>query len=353
MSFDEGQTLADRMRAHASDGHHLYAELMRAMADDWEAGGPVRDICRGWEDAPRGSVVQLRLLGGLFRIVLTGRAPELVPFYPSLGGDRPPDQAWPVVRAVLAAHVEELHDALEIAPQTNEIGRTTALVVGLFEAVRRSGLSRVRLLEPGASAGLNLLVDRVRFEGDGWSCGPAESPLVLADCFEGRVEPAAFTIVERRGCDLSPVDPTSDEGALRLRSFVWPFHPDRHARLEHALELARRTPVTVDRAGAGAWLRTQLATPPPDDVLTVVWQSITRQYWPAPEVEDAQFAIHDAAWRMPVGWVSMEYPSATATSAVVTLSGLAVDGSPSVKDVHLGRVGDHGIPMIVEHEAGS
>ena len=76
------------------------------------------------------------------------------------------------MRPVLSAHVDELHAALDIAPQTNEVGRSTALVVGLFAAVRRSGLTRVRLLDRGASAGLNLLVDQIRFVGEGWSFGP-------------------------------------------------------------------------------------------------------------------------------------------------------------------------------------
>src|SRR3954447_9687252 len=97
-SFDGGATVAERMRAHAGDRDHLYAHLMRAMADDWEARGSVRDICQGWEDAPVGAVIQLRLLAGLFRIVLTDRARQLVPYYPCLGGTAPPDQAWPVVK---------------------------------------------------------------------------------------------------------------------------------------------------------------------------------------------------------------------------------------------------------------
>lgn len=63
--FDAGETLADRFRAHAGDNTHLYAYAMRGMADDWEAGGPVRDVCAGWEDSPSGSVVQLRVLGSL------------------------------------------------------------------------------------------------------------------------------------------------------------------------------------------------------------------------------------------------------------------------------------------------
>jgi hypothetical protein len=97
----------------------------------------VRAICRGWEDAPAGAVIQLRLLARLFRIVLTGRAPELVPYYPCLGGTAPPAEAWPVVRPVLAGHVDELREALEVAPQTNEVGRSTALLVGLPSPPRR------------------------------------------------------------------------------------------------------------------------------------------------------------------------------------------------------------------------
>ena len=137
----------------------------------------------------------------------------------------------------------------------------------------------------------------------------------------------------------------TEEGALRLRSFVWPFHVERHERLVAALELARRTPVTVDRSRADEWLARQLALPPDDDVLTVVWQSITRQYWPAAQVTAVRDVIDDAAGRMPLGWVSMEYPSMTAQTAVVTLSGLRPDGAWSRDEVLLGIVGDHGIPM--------
>ena len=58
-----------------------------------------------------------------------------------------------------------------------------------------------------------------------------------------------FEIVSRRGCDLYPVDAASEEGALRLRSFVWPFQVGRHERLSGALAVARRESVVVDAAG--------------------------------------------------------------------------------------------------------
>ncbi|MBA2445447.1 MAG: DUF2332 domain-containing protein [Nocardioidaceae bacterium] len=330
------------MRSHAADHHHLYGHLMRGLADDWEAGGPTREIFQGWEAAPEGSVVQLRLLAGLFRIVLTGRAPELVPYYPCLGGIEPPAEAWPRVRDVLVRHTGELHDALDVAPQTNEVGRSTALLVGLFAAVRRTGLSRVRLLEPGASAGLNLLVDQFRFVNPDWEFGPIDSPLMLADGVQGDVSAMAFEVVARRGCDLQPVDATTDEGQLRLRSFVWPFQPQRHERLNAALVVAGRFPITVDRRGAGEWLEEQLSGPVDADVLTVVWQSITRLYWPAEEVKRVEAAVGRAASSAVIAHIAMEYPSeGPSVAAELTL---AVSGAtPEI----LATVGDHGTPVAL------
>jgi hypothetical protein len=60
------------------------------------------------------------------------------------------------MREVIAAHLEEMHSALAAAPQTNEVGRSAALLAGLFDLVAASAMRRIRLLELRASAGLNL-----------------------------------------------------------------------------------------------------------------------------------------------------------------------------------------------------
>ena len=350
--FDRGPTLAERFRAHAGTQTHLHGYAMRGLADDLEAGGPTRDVVRGYEDAPAGSVIQLRLLAGIFRLVLTHRAPELEPYYPCLGGTASAAEAWPVMRDVVAAHVPELHDALAIAPQTNEVGRSAALLVGLADLAVATGCRRFRLLELGASAGLNLLIARFRITGRDWAWGPADSPVQLPDAVEGSLHlPAGVAIVAARGCDLDPVDPTTPEGRLRLTSFVWPFDLHRHARLAGALQLAAAESPVVDRAAAADWLGQHLAGEPeaePDPpVLTVVWHSVTQLYWPASELKAVEARLSAYGCEHPLAEVGMEYPSEGGTSGErpeVSTRFWAGDGS-SPRERRVGVAHDHGVPV--------
>jgi hypothetical protein len=352
VDWDSGPTLADRFRRHAGEATHLYGYAMRAMADDWEAGGPVRTVCAGYEDAPTGSAIQLRLLAAVFRLVLTDRAPRLVRFYPCLGGDDPPDQAWPMMREVISGHQAEVHAALAIPPQTNEVGRSAALLAGLFDLVATSGIRRIRLLELGASAGLNLLVDRYGFSGPGWQFGPEDSPLQLDKAIEGPVggppvRTETFELVSRRGCDLSPVDASTPAGRLWLTSFVWPFHVHRHVTLAAALRVAAEYPVLVDRAGAATWLATQLdpAEEAPG-VLPVIWNSITELYWPPAETHAVAQSIARYGADHRVARISMEYGTAGDTTFPELTTSLWDPAEPaSPRRRRLGTVHHHGIPV--------
>jgi len=347
VGFDRGQTLAQRFRAHAGEQTHLYGYVLRGMADDLDVGGPTRRVVRGYEEAPAGAVIQLRLLAGIFRLVLTGRAPELQPYYACLGGAESPVTAWPVMRQVIADHPDELHEALAIAPQTNEVGRSVALLVGMFDLATASGCLRVRLLELGASAGLNQLVDRFRAVGDDWSWGPVESPVQLLDAVHGTITPVTLDIVAARGCDLDPVDATSDQGRLRLTSFVWPFDVHRHERLAGALRLATAHPPVVDRASAADWLTARLAAVPPDpSTLTVVWHSVTQLYWPAAEIAEVRATLSAYGRDHRVAEVGMEYAidSDPAGKPEVRTTLWSGDGRPP-RELLLGIAHDHGIPV--------
>jgi hypothetical protein len=231
----------------AALGSPLYAVLLQHVADDVESGGPAYDVLRGHEDDPGPSALALRLMGGVHRLVLERRAPALALTYPSVGGTGDPEAAWAALRPVLAEFVDELRARLGQPPQTNEVGRAAALVGGLLR-VAAAHARPLRLVEIGTSAGLNLRADRFRIElADGRSVGPAESPVVLTDAWHGRLPSMdrALVVVERAGCDLAPVDPTTTEGRLLLTSYVWPDQLARLERLRGALELAREVPATV------------------------------------------------------------------------------------------------------------
>ena len=87
--------------------------------------------------------------------------------------------------------------------QTNEVGRCAALLPGFAAVARATGLP-LRVLELGASAGLNLNWDRYRYERAAAAFGPADSPVRLP--LAGS-PPPALRVVARRGCDAAPLDP--------------------------------------------------------------------------------------------------------------------------------------------------
>ena len=92
-------TFAERLRGHFGHRDHLYGVLLDDMARDYERGGVTRDLFAGWTEAEPRQMPQRRLLAGLFRIVLRGDAPQLVPYYPVLTASGPPPGAWSLGRA--------------------------------------------------------------------------------------------------------------------------------------------------------------------------------------------------------------------------------------------------------------
>lgn len=272
--------LVRRVRAQAVAcgelGSPLYASLLEHVAGDMLAGGPTADVLAGHEDDPGPSALALRLMGAVHRIVLERRAPALAMFYPSVRGTADVDGAWPAFRGVVVEHRDEVRRLLDRPPQTNEVGRAASLIGGLLHVVDRWP-GPLRLFEIGASAGLNLRADRFRVDlADEGGVGPSDSPVVLPDPWHGRRPPAApLHIVARHGCDTEPVDPTTQEGRLRLTSYVWPDQPARLERLRGAFQIAAQVPAPVVRRSARDFVADlQLAR----GTTTVLWHSIMWQY---------------------------------------------------------------------------
>jgi hypothetical protein len=304
------EVLAYQAEACAKAGSPLYARVLEGVLDDYEADGIAARVLAGHDDDPFGSVLGLRLLGAVHRIVLDGRAPDLAAHYPSVGGDPTRPDPAAAFLATLREHEQEVVERLADGVQTNEVGRSAVLVGGYAEVARRWGLP-LRVLEVGTSAGLNLRWDHFAYDtGTGAVAGDPDSPLRFAGLWEGDPPelPSSFTVAERRGCDPNPLDPTTDAGYRTLASFVWPDQVERLRRLAAAVEVARRVPATIERARAIEWIE-QHARPVPG-VATVVVHSIVLQYLSKDDrrrlpITLASVGEHatDAA---PLAWLRME-----------------------------------------------
>jgi hypothetical protein len=278
--------LAARLRRQAAwcarDGSPLYASLLEKAAHDLDVGGPVSRVLAGYADEPGTAAVALRFMAAVHRLVLDGTLPELARRYPSTGGEGDADATWPLFRQALIDHGEAIHELVANRCQTNEVGRSAALLGGFLEVAERTGQA-LRILEIGASAGLNLRWDRYRYESADGAWGDPASPVTFTHSYD--VPPhmnLAAAVVSRAGCDLHPIDPTTDNGALALRSSIWADQLGRLALLDGALEVARELPLEVEAAGAVPFLERQLAQPAPG-VATVVYHSIFMQYVAEPD----------------------------------------------------------------------
>jgi hypothetical protein len=271
---DLGKRLRDQARLCRAYGSPLTGALLEGAADDLAAGGVVADLLGPHAAEPAGSVLPLRLAGALHRLVLQGSAPELARHYPGAGGTAPVEEVWPAAARAVREHLELLRHCVTLPVQTNEVGRS-AVLYGLLLQLG----TPVRLLELGASAGLNLRCDHYAYDVDGQVLGDPDSPVRLVEPWRGSPPPYGGppVVTERLGCDPNPLDPTTAEGQLTLASCVWGDQVDRLARLRAACEVAAQVPVRVERGGALRFLQRHL-TPLPPEVTTVVWHSVVWQY---------------------------------------------------------------------------
>ncbi len=266
-------------RACARLGSPFMARLMALCAERLAPEDPVSRAVLFWPGDPgiAADNPMLRLAGGLHRLVLSGADPELAAVYPPApGGDA---ALWSAVAAALVRHEGALLEALSRAPQTNEVRRAAALIPALT-LVARACDRPLALWELGCAAGLNLRADLFRLEAGGVAYGPPGARPLLVPDWEGPAPaPCPLDVVERRGVDLAPLDPTASEDRLRLLSYLWPDQPERIALTEAALARTAEAPAEVTRADAADWLEAALPGRRAD-VATVILHTVAWQYLP-------------------------------------------------------------------------
>ncbi|MGW2051733.1 DUF2332 domain-containing protein [Streptomyces sp. NPDC001858] len=302
---DHERTVAD-LRGMAR-GMASYAPMSSGMisrlADDVGRKGPIAALVGDHPDASA-PLFHLRVLAGVRWLVLSGRVPALDTHLRHLTSRMEDpgyiEATWDLFRRVVLEHPQEIRAALDRPVQQHQPRRAGVLLAGLAMLAA----PRVRLLEIGACAGLNLLLDRYHWFGDGWEWGAPDSLVRLTAA--GR-SPGPVEIVDRAGCDLAPRDPGNPVDAVILRSFIPQERDIDQLELDDALSVAARSDLRVVKADAVRWLHAELEQHVRgNDVYTVLWHSLFLGYLTRQQQDAIEEILRQAARRMPLARISYE-----------------------------------------------
>ncbi|MEM9716845.1 MAG: DUF2332 family protein [Pseudomonadota bacterium] len=319
-------------KACADLGSPFMAQLCRLLAErPWPDCAITRRIFSWPGDlSPSSASIPLRLCGGLHALHLTRDLFHKI-YPPAVVND---DQLWGAVTHVLVAEDSFLNAWIDSAPQTNEVQRS-ALIIAAGHVIADHFPLPIRTSELGASGGLNLKWDHygLRIGADLWG---ADDILVLEPDWTGPLPPSSPpSIIERRGVDLNPLNPTNPSDSLRLQAYLWPDQPDRLARTKSALSIA--DPL-VDQGDAIDWLEPRLRHQ--TGQTHIIYNTVAWQYFPNDVQKRGRELIEAAGAKAtadsPLAWFSME-TDGTSPGAALTLRLW-----PGDVTLHLGRADFHG-----------
>ena len=232
-------------------------------------------------------------------LVLSGRTPSAF-------------AGWAEFRETISECADELARTVRSrSVQTNEVRRSWTLVPCFLELARRTGVDSVDLVELGSSAGLNLVWDRYRYEYERGCWGQPDASLVLRGEERSPVPDhllaRSLAVGRRLGIDLEPIDVTTEEGALTLKSSVWAGQPERLATLDHAITVLRRDPPEIVR-GDFAEVLPDVLERRRTDVLTVVFSTATISYLTADARVRVRSTLTQAGAGGSLAWLSTSRP---------------------------------------------
>lgn len=294
-------------------GSAFTARLLRILADDIEAGGPVAALISGFDEEPVAAALALRVAGAFHARALEEADARLVALYDKAATDGGVHVGDMEMRSILLDDLvgasEHYQTYLKSAPQTNEVGRSAVLMAGYLMIADRFSLP-LDIAEIGASAGLNLGFDQFSYRLGVLETGTSGSGVRLAPVWTGGTPPSACVSVRhRRGCDIAPMDASDARDRLRLQSYVWPDQPERLARLRGALQIARELAISVERMSADVFVEDVLSQRQPGAV-QVIAHTIMWQYMPEPMrghiARMIEVAGASASEEAPLAWLRFE-----------------------------------------------
>lgn len=289
------------------------ARVVRAQLAILDTDTELARRMTGWPGLSLEDAMPLRVAAGFHWLCLTGADRRLERVY---SGELTDQAAVDELVAAIASDWDaKLLPWLDHPPQTNEAGRSASFMAGLLWLSSRLG-PRFEMNEIGASAGVNTMIERYRYDLGGVAIGPADSPMLIRPEWQGPSPPAAeIGIVAIRGCDVAPVDLSDPVEALRLKAYVWPEATGRMGRIDAAARLAVERPPMLERKDAGTFVEERLETPQQAGVTRVLYHSVMWQYLPEATRRSITAAMELAGARAgadkPLAWIRVETNRAT------------------------------------------
>ena len=277
----------------------LYSRLSEGIA-----GQP--DLLAILAGAPAAHRLPVTLFAAVHHLLLADPGDPLAAWYPNLTAAPRADDPVPDFTRFCRERREEIAGLVNTRlPQTNEIGRSALLLVGLAAVAARTG--PLAHLDVGASAGLNLLVEHYGYDFSGHRVGPDRLVLACEVSGDGTPPAAIPGFTRHLGLDRDPVDLDDPEQSRWLEACVWPDQTDRFARLRAALAIAREHGVEVRRGDAVADLPDALDSLGTDGhpVVTTSW---VLNYLSDAERAAFQDALAEWARQRDLSWVFAESP---------------------------------------------
>lgn len=318
-AINDGRAELSRQAAVCRDlGSDFVANVLEAAQRQLHHAPMTEVVIASWPGDRAAAALAMRLNGALHAIARRRSVADLTALF--AGQHHNFDRA---IAAALASCDAFILEWLRDPTQTNEVGRSAALMAALMVAADRFAMP-FELYELGTSCGLNLNLGRYNFDLGGVAAGDAQSILHIAPDWRGSAPKAAqVTIATASGADLHPLDARSASSCERLLAFIWADQHNRTRRLERALEIARAYPPRIDKAEAIGWIARKLAARQTPGVCRVVFHSMFRQYLPTAARTELADLVSAAGARAtpqePLACISLEWtPERTEVQLALT-----------------------------------
>lgn len=308
MALSVAEAFADQVEFCRAHDAPITMGVVAAVAAMLNA--PDNDFARriaAWQGGPLSDALPLRAAAAFHALHLSQSAPELAPIY---AGDASANTNA-LIHAAARRHDAALLPWLDGPPQTNEAGRSALFMAAMLHLADQGYPALFDVLEIGSSAGINLMMDRYRYNLAGVITGPEKSVMTIQPEWRGPPPPhhdVQFTALI--GCDIAPIDLTDDQQSAALMAYIWPDHPIRFARLQAAIAAAKSSPPNLHRGNAADFIEGQLRRPQAQGTTRLLMHSLVWQYLPADQQNRISRAIEEAGARAtpdrPLAWISFE-----------------------------------------------